>query len=326
MFKKKERIFVPNEQSIENAEDLKGVPYNPQDKQSRREMARAIYSLLKTSKGMSFSILPSSSFGDELVYTKTFGNGMKLEIMSSVLAITEPGDRYPHYEMTPYGQGRIYYRLSYTIPQAYANKAGVSANSYTFESRPVNRRGTIAQIIARINSGVVALEKFADYVYNAPAYFAKVARGETTIEEVETSMNGKSQNQMKLVKTNITENYQTKKGNNIMKVSERQIKQIIKEEYSRIVREGWDGLSPEEQEEIMASRENSEMTSVEDKHGFGADYDDVLDEEMWQDHLEREYEEQEDGRYEREEAMYRKDPSMQFENRIRRMMRQRRMR
>lgn len=104
-----------------------------------------------------------------------------------------------------------------------------------------------------------------------------------------------------------------------MKVSQKQIKQIIKEEYRRLIREGWDGLSPEEQEEVLAMGRDEEVYDEE----FDPEFESELEQDAYYDDLADEYEDQEWGRLEREESMYRKDPSMQFENRLRRRMRQR---
>lgn len=105
-----------------------------------------------------------------------------------------------------------------------------------------------------------------------------------------------------------------------MRVSQKQIKQIIKEEYRRLMREGWDGLSPEEQEEVLAMGRDEEVYDEE----FEPEFESEMEQDAYYDDLADEYEDQEWGRLEREEAMYRKDPSMQFENRLRRRMRRRR--
>lgn len=98
-----------------------------------------------------------------------------------------------------------------------------------------------------------------------------------------------------------------------MKVSQKQIKQIIKEEYRRLIREGWEGLSTDEQNEILAVNRDEDVYDEE----FEPEFSSELEQDQYYDDLADEYEDQEWGRLEREEAMYRKDPAMQFESRRR---------
>ena len=148
--------------------------------------------MTKAQKGFRTKPISQLGRGEEIVWKKTFKNGMILSIFTSVK--TEPDQSQKSgktFRFAPRAKGRVYFKIEYTIPQAYAKVAGVPSDAqmyYSFSSTPVNRVGTFAQIIARINGGIEGLEAFGDRIQKAAAYFSKVAKGDETIEDVEAAL------------------------------------------------------------------------------------------------------------------------------------------
>ena len=183
----KERQFVPNE-----IETNRGK-YDGTNDKHRQMLAQDLYKNM-TQQQQGFTTKPISQLreGEEIVWTKTFPNGMILNIYTSVKTEPDPTQRSGKtFRFAPRAQGRVYYKIEYTIPDRYAQIAGVPPDAehyYSFSSTPVNRVGTFAQIIARINAGIEGLEAFGDRIQKAAAYFSKVAKGEESIADVETAL------------------------------------------------------------------------------------------------------------------------------------------
>lgn len=184
---RKDRKWVPNQIQTNTGK------YDGTNDKHRQMLAQDLYKNM-TQQQQGFRTKPISQLGEgeEIVWTKTFPNGMILNIYTSVKTEPDPTQRSGKtFRFAPRAQGRVYYKIEYTIPERYARIAGVPADAehyYSFSSTPVNRVGTFAQIIARINAGIEGLEAFGDRIQKAAAYFSKVAKGDESIEDVEAAL------------------------------------------------------------------------------------------------------------------------------------------
>jgi hypothetical protein len=184
---RKERQFVPNE-----IETNRGK-YDGTNDKHRQMLAQDLYkNMTRQQQGFTTKPISQLAEGEEIVWTKTFPNGMILNVYTSVKTEPDPTQRSGKtFRFAPRAQGRVYYKIEYTIPDRYAQIAGVPPDAehyYSFSSTPVNRVGTFAQIIARINAGIEGLEAFGDRIQKAAAYFSKVAKGDESIEDVEAAL------------------------------------------------------------------------------------------------------------------------------------------
>jgi len=167
--------------------------YDPRNDRHRQMLAQDLYkNMTKAQQGFSTKGIRYLKEGEEIVWKKTFPNGMKLNVYTSVKTEVDPTQKSGKtFRFAPRAKGRVYFQIEYTIPAAYARVAGVPQGSqmyYSFSSTPVNRVGTFAQIIARINAGIEGLEDFGDRIKKAAAYFSKVAKGDESIEDVEAAL------------------------------------------------------------------------------------------------------------------------------------------
>jgi len=184
---RKDRKYVPNQ-----IETNKGK-YDGRNDRHRQMLAQDLYkNMTKAQQGFRTKPIRSLKEGEEIVWKKTFKNGMILSIFTSVKTEPDPSQKSGKtFRFAPRAKGRVYFKIEYTIPQAYAKVAGVPSDAqmyYSFSSTPVNRVGTFAQIIARINGGIEGLEAFGERIKKAAAYFSKVAKGDETIEDVEAAL------------------------------------------------------------------------------------------------------------------------------------------
>ena len=141
--------------------------YNPALDRHRQMLAQDLYkNMTQAQQGFITLRLFQLKEGQEIVWRKTFPNGMKLSVYTSVRVEADPTQKSGKtFRFAPRAKGRVYFQIEYTIPQAYARVAGVPPDAqmyYSFSSTPVNRVGTFAQIIARINAGIEGLEAFGD--------------------------------------------------------------------------------------------------------------------------------------------------------------------
>ena len=167
--------------------------YDPSKDRHRQMLAQDLYkNMTKAQQGFRTKPIRQLSEGEEIVWKKTFQNGMILSVFTSVKTEPDPTQKSGKtFRFAPRAKGRVYFKIEYTIPDRYAAVAGVPEDAemyYSFSSTPVNRVGTFAQIIARINAGVEGLEAFGDRIKKAAAYFSKVAKGDETIEDVEAAL------------------------------------------------------------------------------------------------------------------------------------------
>ena len=184
---RKDRKYVPNQ-----IETNKGK-YDGRNDRHRQMLAQDLYkNMTKAQQGFRTKPIRSLKEGEEIVWKKTFKNGMILSIFTSVKTEPDPSQKSGKtFRFAPRAKGRVYFKIEYTIPPAYAKVAGVPSDAqmyYSFSSTPVNRVGTFAQIIARINGGIEGLEAFGERIKKAAAYFSKVAKGDETIEDVEAAL------------------------------------------------------------------------------------------------------------------------------------------
>ena len=184
---RKQRRYVPNQIQTNQGK------YNPRLDKHRQMLAQDLYkNMTQAQDGFRTKPIRQLSDGEEIVWKKTFRNGMILSIFTSVKTEPDPTQKSGKtFRFAPRAQGRVYFKIEYTIPQAYARVAGVPPDAemyYSFSSTPVNRVGTFAQIIARINGGIEGLEAFGDRIQKAAAYFSKVAKGDESIEDVEAAL------------------------------------------------------------------------------------------------------------------------------------------
>jgi hypothetical protein len=186
---RKERKWVAN-----TTETHEGK-YDGRNDQHRQWLAQDLYkNMTRAQQGFTTKPIRELQEGEEIVWTKTFQNGMILHVYTSVKVEPDPTQRSGKtFRFAPRAQGRVYYKIEYTIPQRYAQVSGVPAGAqlhYSFSSTPVNRVGTFAQIIARINAGIEGLEAFGERIWKPAAYFSKVAKGQEAIETVEAGLSG----------------------------------------------------------------------------------------------------------------------------------------
>jgi hypothetical protein len=197
MRKRKNRVWKANETET-NAGRYDGT--NPDH---RQKLAQDLYrNMTQAQEGFSSPRISQLTDGQEIIWKKRFENGMLLEVFTSVKfepdVVMHNGQKYGKpqksgrtFRFAPRAKGRVYYRLSYTIPGGYARVAGVPQGAqmtYSFTSTPVNRTGTFAQIIARINAGIGGLEQFAARIWKPAAFFSRVAKGFETVESIEQQM------------------------------------------------------------------------------------------------------------------------------------------
>ena len=184
---RKDRKYVPNQ-----IETNKGK-YDGRNDRHRQMLAQDLYkNMTKAQQGFRTKSIRQLKEGEEIVWKKTFKNGMILSIFTSVKTESDPSQKSGKtFRFAPRAKGRVYFKIEYSIPPAYAKVAGVPSDAqmyYSFSSTPVNRVGTFAQIIARINGGIEGLEAFGERIKKAAAYFSKVAKGDETIEDVEAAL------------------------------------------------------------------------------------------------------------------------------------------
>ena len=184
---RKDRKYVPNQ-----IETNKGK-YDGRNDRHRQMLAQDLYkNMTKAQQGFRTKSIRQLKEGEEIVWKKTFKNGMILSIFTSVKTEPDPSQKSGKtFRFAPRAKGRVYFKIEYSIPPAYAKVAGVPSDAqmyYSFSSTPVNRVGTFAQIIARINGGIEGLEAFGERIKKAAAYFSKVAKGDETIEDVEAAL------------------------------------------------------------------------------------------------------------------------------------------
>ena len=184
---RKDRKWVPNQIQTNQGQ------YDGRNDKHRQLLAQDLYkNMTQAQQGFSTKPIRQLSDGEEIVWTKTFDNGMILHVFTSVKTEPDPTQKSGKtFRFAPRAKGRVYFKIEYTIPGAYARVAGVPQDAqmyYSFSSTPVNRVGTFAQIIARINAGIEGLEAFGDRIQKAAAYFSKVAKGDESIEDVEAAL------------------------------------------------------------------------------------------------------------------------------------------
>ena len=184
---RKDRVWKPN--TIQTNQGK----YDPRNDRHRQMLAQDLYkNMTKAQQGFSTKSIRYLKEGEEIIWRKTFPNGMKLNVYTSVKTEADPTQKSGKtFRFAPRAKGRVYFQIEYTIPAAYARVAGVPQGAqiyYSFSSTPVNRVGTFAQIIARINAGIEGLEAFGDRIQKAAAYFSKVAKGDEAIEDVEAAL------------------------------------------------------------------------------------------------------------------------------------------
>lgn len=194
MKRRKDRVWKANETETNTGR------YDGTNPDHRQKLAQDLYrNMTQAQSGFTSPRISELRDGQQIVWKKRFENGMLLEVFTSVAfepdVVTINGQKYGRpqksgrtFRFAPRARGRVYYRISYTIPANYARVAGVPQGAqmkYTFSSTPVNRVGTYAQIIARINAGIGGLEAFANRIQKPAAYFSRVAKGAETIENVE---------------------------------------------------------------------------------------------------------------------------------------------
>ena len=197
MDRNKERVWKPNE-----TETNAGV-YDGTNPDHRQKLAQDLYKNMREAQiGFTSPRLAELQNGQEIIWTKQFENGMVLQVFTSVKfepdVVVQDGITYgtpqksgQTFRFAPRAQGRVYYKITYTIPSGYAKAAGIPLGTpltFSFSSTPVNRVGTYAQIIARINAGIGGLEAFANRMWKPAAYFSKVAKGDESIETIEGQM------------------------------------------------------------------------------------------------------------------------------------------
>lgn len=173
--------------------------YNPELDKHRQMLAQDLYkNMTKAQKGFRTKPISQLGRGEEIVWKKTFKNGMILSVFTSVKVEPDPSQKSGKtFRFAPKSQGRLVFRLEYTIPDRYASVAGVPEDAqkyFSFSSQSVYRSGTFAQIIARINGSIEGLEAFGDRIQKAAAYFSKVAKGEEgfSLEKVQADMSADS--------------------------------------------------------------------------------------------------------------------------------------
>ena len=184
---RKDRKWVPNQIQTNQGK------YDGRNDKHRQMLAQDLYkNMTQAQQGFRTKSIRQLSEGEEIVWKKTFQNGMILHIFTSVKTEADPSQRSGKtFRFAPRAKGRVYFKIEYTIPDRYASVAGVPADAqkyFSFSSTPVNRVGTFAQIIARINAGIEGLEAFGDRIQKAAAYFSKVAKGDEAIEDVEAAL------------------------------------------------------------------------------------------------------------------------------------------
>ena len=184
---RKDRKYVPNQ-----IETNKGK-YDGRNDRHRQLLAQDLYkNMTRAQQGFRTKPIRQLKEGEEIVWKKTFQNGMILSVFTSVKTEPDPSQKSGKtFRFAPRAKGRVYFKIEYTIPDRYASVAGVPNDAqryFSFSSTPVNRVGTFAQIIARINGGVEGLEAFGDRIQKAAAYFSKVAKGDESIADVEAAL------------------------------------------------------------------------------------------------------------------------------------------
>ena len=184
---RKERKWVPNQIQTNQGK------YDGRNDRHRQMLAQDLYkNMTQAQQGFSTKPISQLSEGEEIVWKKTFQNGMILNVFTSVKTEPDPTQKSGKtFRFAPRAKGRVYFKIEYTIPDRYASVSGVPADAqkyFSFSSTPVNRVGTFAQIIARINAGIEGLEAFGDRIQKAAAYFSKVAKGDEDIAEVEAAL------------------------------------------------------------------------------------------------------------------------------------------
>ena len=184
---RKQRRYVPNQIQTNQGK------YDGRNDKHRQMLAQDLYkNMTQAQQGFRTKPIRQLGDGEEIVWKKTFRNGMILHIFTSVKTEPDPTQRSGKtFRFAPRAKGRVYFKIEYTIPDRYASVAGVPADAqkyFSFSSTPVNRVGTFAQIIARINAGIEGLEAFGDRIQKAAAYFSKVAKGDEAIEDVEAAL------------------------------------------------------------------------------------------------------------------------------------------
>ena len=184
---RKQRKYVPNQIQTNQGK------YDGRNDKHRQMLAQDLYkNMTQAQQGFRTKPIRQLGQGEEIVWKKTFQNGMILQIFTSVKTEADPTQKSGKtFRFAPRAKGRVYFKIEYTIPDRYAAVAGVPADAqryFSFSSTPVNRVGTFAQIIARINAGIEGLEAFGERIQKAAAYFSKVAKGDEAIEDVEAAL------------------------------------------------------------------------------------------------------------------------------------------
>ena len=184
---RKQRKYVPNQ-----IQTNKGK-YNGRDDKHRQMLAQDLYkNMTQAQQGFRTKPISRLGQGEEIVWKKVFDNGMILHIFTSVKTEPDPTQKSGKtFRFAPRAKGRVYFKIEYTIPERYAAVAGVPQGAqmhYSFSSTPVNRVGTFAQIIARINAGIEGLEAFGERIKKAAAYFSAIAKGDEDIADVEAAL------------------------------------------------------------------------------------------------------------------------------------------
>ena len=196
---RKDRKWVPNQIQTNQGK------YDGRNDKHRQMLAQDLYkNMTKAQQGFRTKPISRLAEGEEIVWKKTFKNGMILHIFTSVKTEPDPTQKSGKtFRFAPRAKGRVYFKIEYTIPDRYAKVAGVPADAehyYSFSSTPVNRVGTFAQIIARINAGIEGLEAFGERIQKAAAYFSAVAKGDEDIAEVEAALTDALPGKQKMTK------------------------------------------------------------------------------------------------------------------------------
>lgn len=159
--------------------------YNPELDKHRQKLAQDLYrNMTGHQKGFTTKPISQLRQGEEIVWKKTFKNKMVLSVFTSVKVEPDPSQKSGKtFRFAPKNQGRLMFKIEYTIPSGYARKAGVTQRYFSYSSKSVYRAGTFAQIIARINGSIEGLEAFGNRIKNAAAYFSKAAQ-----EDVEAAL------------------------------------------------------------------------------------------------------------------------------------------
>ena len=130
---RKDRVWKPN--TIQTNQGK----YDHRNDRHRQMLAQDLYkNMTKAQQGFSTKSIRYLKEGEEIVWRKTFPNGMKLSVFTSVKTEPDPSQKSGKtFRFAPRAKGRVYFKIEYTIPAAYARVAGVPPDAqmyYSFSS------------------------------------------------------------------------------------------------------------------------------------------------------------------------------------------------